>query len=1141
MLVTFISQCEKNALKRTRRILDAFANRIGDNVWQTAITVEGLNTVKKLLKASASVSTAVSCHRVKTRHRTELVWIVGRKQKFNDVGIVPVNYTDKNIATYQDSQQWKTLPLITHASVISALFHDFGKATLLFQNKINPNIDTEKYEPYRHEWVSLRLFEAFVYSVDELNDANWLLKLANADFDTIKQPMRDGLEKTKNKNPLVNLPPFAQLVGWLILSHHKLPLFPHWDNSKTKNKPTFVEIDKWFSNKLSALWNSPKCDNEEEQERIADNWSFQQLPYESKKWASYVCVYVSNHQSSIITQIANTNNLLHDDLFTSHIARLALTLADHSVSSYSIEDTQSCLQDFADNKYTIYANTDYLDDKITFKQQLDQHLIGVAKQAEKISKKLPRLHHTLPSLVQNDELEKKITKLDIKANEKLKHFQWQNACISTAEKIAKQTLQHGFFGINMASTGTGKTRANAKIMYALGRETNQVRFNVALGLRTLTLQTGKEFQQDLHIADKDISIAVGGIAVKELFAKNQAGDNQSDQIDTGSDSQNDYLNSEFSTEFKGEIVEHALYKWTTKRHKKHKHRTNKLLQPPILVCTIDHLIPATEGIRGGQQIAPMLRLMTSDLILDEPDDFSLTDLPALCRLVHWTGLLGRRVLLSTATMPPVLVYACFEAYRAGWKHYAKANLDSWDGNIQCAWFDEFNTLPKGNASDTNDTLIDDFVSYKNAHNKFVKARIEKLESMLPKRKGKIVQIVEDASQSVYKNMATTIHNSINELHNTHHIKHETFTNKKISVGLVRMANIDPMVAVAKCMMQIDTPENTCIHYVVYHSRFPLAVRSHIEEKLDYLLKRKDSERIWKAEKGLGTLIQDSNTDNHIFVVIASPVAEVGRDHDYDWAVIEPSSMRSIVQIAGRVLRHREIYPSQANIHLLNKNIKGLIGKKICFKKPGFESEAHPLNTHTLKTLLHEADYLNIDAISNITDFENLDRTIVESSLLTELEYKSLYSTLLNDNYSANNASKWWLKPSQWTGELQYLQKFRQSSLDETYHLFVENEFDKPKFQWFNPKDKDRPFTASKNKGTELVIEREIQMAEGVQLWFDLEPIKVYQQLQHDFNKTKRSYDLKDISEKFGAVKITEYDDKPKKYTYHVQLGVYTPL
>ncbi|MGM0597964.1 MAG: hypothetical protein ACQES9_13095, partial [Myxococcota bacterium] len=29
MIVTFISECQKNALKNTRRVLDSFANRIG--------------------------------------------------------------------------------------------------------------------------------------------------------------------------------------------------------------------------------------------------------------------------------------------------------------------------------------------------------------------------------------------------------------------------------------------------------------------------------------------------------------------------------------------------------------------------------------------------------------------------------------------------------------------------------------------------------------------------------------------------------------------------------------------------------------------------------------------------------------------------------------------------------------------------------------------------------------------------------------------------------------------------------------------------------------------------------------------------------------------------------------------------------
>ncbi|MCK5783710.1 MAG: CRISPR-associated endonuclease Cas3'', partial [Desulfobacterales bacterium] len=97
MMVTFISQCEKNALKKTRRVLDAFANRIGDNTWQTVITQEGLNAVKKLLRKTASKSTAVSCHWIRSRSRSQFLWVVGNKSKFDARGVVPVNYTNKII------------------------------------------------------------------------------------------------------------------------------------------------------------------------------------------------------------------------------------------------------------------------------------------------------------------------------------------------------------------------------------------------------------------------------------------------------------------------------------------------------------------------------------------------------------------------------------------------------------------------------------------------------------------------------------------------------------------------------------------------------------------------------------------------------------------------------------------------------------------------------------------------------------------------------------------------------------------------------------------------------------------------------------------------------------------------------------
>ena len=93
-------------------------------------------------------------------------------------------------------------------------------------------------------------------------------------------------------------------------------------------------------------------------------------------------------------------------------------------------------------------------------------------------------------------------------------------------------------------------------------------------------------------------------------------------------------------------------------------------------------------------------------------------------------------------------------------------------------------------------------------------------------------------------------------------------------------------------------------------------------------------------------------NDQLFIVLGSPVTEVGRDHDYDWAIVEPSSMRSIIQLAGRVRRHRPNPISEANIALLSTNVKHLEGMRSAFSHPGFETEQYwPLSTHDLNTLL----------------------------------------------------------------------------------------------------------------------------------------------------------------------------------------------
>jgi CRISPR-associated endonuclease/helicase Cas3 len=96
-MVTFVSQCQKNSLKKTRRVLDAFADRIGDNTWQTVITEDGLLSVKKMLRQTASKNTAVACHWIRGRSRSELLWVVGKRNQFDEVGRVPVNSTEKEV------------------------------------------------------------------------------------------------------------------------------------------------------------------------------------------------------------------------------------------------------------------------------------------------------------------------------------------------------------------------------------------------------------------------------------------------------------------------------------------------------------------------------------------------------------------------------------------------------------------------------------------------------------------------------------------------------------------------------------------------------------------------------------------------------------------------------------------------------------------------------------------------------------------------------------------------------------------------------------------------------------------------------------------------------------------------------------
>lgn len=929
MNVLLVSQCDKRALKETRRILDQFAERRGERTWQTPITKQGLDTLRRLLRKTARKNTAVSCHWIRGRDHSELLWIVGDASRFNAQGTVPTNTTRRDILRRCDENDWHTGEYITLLAALAALMHDLGKACASFQRKLEPGAKPER-NLYRHEWVSLRLFEAFV---GEDEDASWLARLENPaaadDAAWLNRLNKDGLD-ARDTTPFAHLPPLAAAVGWLIVTHHRLPVMPG-DRYEAGGAPRLgARVSGFQARQLSGLpgiitaaWNEV-CDSQDAVQ-IRPYWQFPHgLPVTTELWRSRAAGLAKQ-----LRQCCDMTAPL-DNPYVMHLARLVLMTSDHYYSSL----TEPAHRVRGQAGYPLLANT--LRETGEPNQPLDEHLLGVEKHSRAVSRALPNMERHLPRLARHQAFRRRSAD---------PRFRWQDRAYDLAEGLRERARRHGFFGINMASTGCGKTLANARILYALADPEAGARFSIALGLRTLTLQTGKAYRETLGLSEDDLAVRVGGSASRALFEYHQELAERS-----GSASVQSLLPEDSYVRFDGNLDNHPLLGRVA-----HDPMVKALLAAPILVCTVDHLTPATESQRGGRQIAPMLRLMSGDLVLDEPDDFDLDDLPAMTRLVHWAGLLGSRVLLSSATLPPSLVQGLYEAYRDGRSHYQRnrgepgAALD-----ICCAWFDEHGQAHQ----DCPDREV--FVS---SHQEFAERRAARLGKAPVRRRARLAPLAVSGSrrEEVVETFANRILVHAKELHANHHTLDPTSA-KRVSFGLVRMANIEPLVEVALALYRQGAEHGHCIHLCVYHSQYPLLIRSAIEARLDQALNRREPLAVFRLPDIRKRLDTHSEQDQ-IFLVLGSPVTEVGRDHDYDWAIVEPSSMRSMIQLAGRVRRHREGGCSATNLVLLDTNIRHLTSPgDPAFCRPGFEGPGDwLLSSHRLEQLLRAEEREVIDA------------------------------------------------------------------------------------------------------------------------------------------------------------------------------------
>ncbi|KPC53215.1 hypothetical protein [Amantichitinum ursilacus] len=558
------------------------------------------------------------------------------------------------------------------------------------------------------------------------------------------------------------------------------------------------------------------------------------------------------------------------------LARAALILADHSVSAidYQKQHGATGKPPYANTKSTP-AGARRLD------QPLNWHLQHVAQRAADYAW---RMHQPSWPGLSPESAQRILAPADTPA------FAWQDQAVRAISTYRQQS-QTPLLVLNVAGTGSGKTRANAKMACALRDEP---RFVIALNLRTLTLQTGEALRTGFGIGADELATVIGDQLLARLAQRDSptAFDlDDEDPVDV------DTVGADFDAPAWTAILTHG------------KPRTRRLLAAPILVSTVDFIIHAGNPGQQARHVQALLRLQDSDLVLDELDSYDPPALIAVLRVVQMAALLGRNVICASATLAEPVASAVQQAFAHGLAMRAALH-----GEVMA-----------GQALLINDRIAPQWLDLTPDFNAGYREYLEGLLAALPRQPIRLACLApvpaRDAGlMGAQRPIMQAIVQAVSQLHAAHAWPVPA-AQKSLTFGLVRIANVVQAIEVARVLADaLPHAQIAC-----YHANDFMMQRYLKEQRLDYLLTRKGRGEQANAHTANDPLIRQalaaSSSSSVPFIVVATPVEEVGRDHDFDWAVIEPSSVHSIVQTVGRVNRHRQTPVSAPNVALLQRNFR----------------------------------------------------------------------------------------------------------------------------------------------------------------------------------------------------------------------------
>lgn len=798
---------------------------------------------------------------------------------------------------------------------LAALFHDIGKSSVAFQAKLYKGTG---FEAIRHDLLSFLMLAESLWTHD-VTDAAWLQRLVESPRDACRCASGDLLlplesrwvrhiteRLAADKGVLIGKADLVELSGrapgllgvlWLVLSHHRLPdtdaLSEQLDAGRHLNK------DRDGATRQPAQLaeclvphSGPK-------------------PWDDKKWQAMVRAAAQSALSALNRLSEQCFELPHPYFWPhlcAHLLRPSLILSDH-LGSIQADKGPSLKKAFFGPNALIYANRH---DAEHAGDSLVSHLTRVSRLTRQMTT-LALAPAALPvtSLPGHS--------LALKQN-LAGAYQWQQ---ELGEACARARKFGPVFTCIVAETGAGKSLAAVRAMHNLSPQ--GMRFTLALGLRSLTVQSAQSMLADAGIRPEHLTVAVGQPHTLGLVERARELEQEEGAIvRPGSESSAGVgLDAVLSNEncdvgwLRGICDEQqAKAYWGA--------ATLAFLSLPVVACTVDHLVAAVALTRGAEAKL-FLRMAHADLVLDEIDAYSATDLQTIGKLAFACGLNGRHLTLMSATMGPAVREGIFLAWRRGVSmHAALKNKPLRFGTVYASNQAAPVTLDSPTLADAA-----------NAWAEFVARIARAVEAGTGPRR---VLHLHELQAATVDDAFDDITNAALRLHASHNVI-DPATGKRVSIGFVRLNTAKHAWRFARYLAHrpqvADQPE---LRFVCYHSKYPRSYLGVLDAVLEPLTCRKDPSSFLQVP-ALRAALDSCSAAELVVIVSTTTLIETGRDFDFDWAVLEPRSVRGEVQAVGRVRRHRrEALPSGTpNVLLLSTPLKALEGATGGFwRRPGVE-------------------------------------------------------------------------------------------------------------------------------------------------------------------------------------------------------------